>query len=106
MSRCLNIDWKAVDGASNRKRVLHLTPDEDNKFLCPVVTCLHDGYKSIRGVRKHIISMHPWYFYFDEQPRIRRDEAFKLPIKKLKGKVDFGIRYLSIQCILSITMEI
>ena len=83
--RCLNIDWKAVEGASTRKRVLHLTADEDKKYLCPVVTCLHDGYKSIRGVRKHINSIHPWYFWFDEQPRIRREEAFHLPIKKVKG---------------------
>ena len=83
-SRCLNIDWKAVDGASKKKRILHLTPEEE-KYVCPVVTCLHDGYLSVRGLRKHINSIHPWYFWFDEQPQIHRQEAVRLPKKRLKS---------------------
>ena len=82
--RRLNLDWKVLDGAAVRKRILHLTADEDQNFFCPVSTCLHDGYKSSRGVRKHINSQHPWYYWFDEQPRIQRQEAVRLPKKRIK----------------------
>ena len=30
--------------------------------------------KSKRGLRKHIDNKHPWYYYFDEQPEVKREE--------------------------------
>ena len=88
MKRCLHIDYQKLEGAKTHKRVLHLVPEDGNHqetYVCPVVTCLHDPYKSVRGLRKHINSIHPWYFYFDEPPRIQRKEAVNLPQKKLKA---------------------
>ena len=83
--RQLNVDWKAVNGAAKRKRILHLTVDENEQYICPVSTCLHNGYKSSRGLRKHINSQHEWYFWFDERPRIQRSEAAQLPRKRIKS---------------------
>ena len=71
----LNVDWKSVDGAAVRKRILKLKSDDEGYYLCPVETCLHTGFKSDRGLRKHVNTMHPWYFYFDEQPLINRNEV-------------------------------
>ena len=75
MKRCLHIDYQKLEGAKTHKRVLHLLPEDgiqQETYVCPVGTCLHDPYKSVRGLRKHINSIHPWYFYFDEPPRIQR----------------------------------
>ena len=35
---------------------------------CPVESCSHPGFTSIRGCRKHINNIHPRHFYFDENP--------------------------------------
>ena len=83
--RTLNVDWKAVDGAAVKKRVLHLSENDEGKFMCPVQTCLHDGFESSRGLRKHINTLHAWYYHFDEQPRIYRKDAARLPTRKLKS---------------------
>ena len=57
-SRCpLDKEWEAVQGPSQKKRVLHLTAEVDNTYMCPVKTCLHVAYKSIRGLRKHMNSL-------------------------------------------------
>ena len=88
MKRCLHIDYQKLEGAKTHKRVLHLLPEDgiqQETYVCPVGTCLHDPYKSVRGLRKHINSIHPWYFYFDEPPRIQRKEAVHLPQKKFKA---------------------
>ena len=82
--RILNVDWRVVDGAAKKKRIVKLKTNKENKFECPVMTCLHYAYKSSRGVRKHINSVHPWYYYFDEQPKIQRQKAFCLPKKRMK----------------------
>ena len=73
--KTLNVDWKAVNGAAVQKRMLKLVRSDNGYFLCPITTCLHIGFKSDRGVRKHINTMHPWYLYFDEQPIINRSEV-------------------------------
>ena len=73
--RVLNVDWRAIDGACHKKRILHLKGDSNGLFFCPIKTCLHMGYKSKRGLRKHIDSTHTWYYYFNEQPAVNRDEA-------------------------------
>ena len=74
-----------MEGASQKKRVLHLTAEVDNTYMCPVKTCLHDAYKSIRGLRKHIESIHAWYYYFEEKPRLHRQEAVQLQKVRLKS---------------------
>lgn len=82
--RSLNVDWRVVDGAAKKKRIVKLETNKEKKFECPVMTCLHYAYNSSRGLRKHINSVHPWYYYFDEQPRIQRQKAFCLPKKRMK----------------------
>ena len=83
--RQLQIDWKEVEGAAVRKRILHLREDENNEYICPIPTCLVSGYKSGRGLRKHINAHHSWYFWFNEKPRIQRNQAADLPKKKFKS---------------------
>ena len=73
--KLLNVDWQRVKGAAIRKRILRLKANADGFFICPIITCLHVGFKSDRGLRKHIESIHPWYFYFDKQPEINRDNV-------------------------------
>ena len=84
-SKRLNVDWKSVDGAAVKKRILKLKRNEESYFLCPVTTCLHTGYKSDRGLRKHINTMHPWFFYFDEQSPINRSEVALKDAKQRKS---------------------
>ena len=73
------VDWMAVDGAAHKKRRLHLDNDEDGLFNCPINVCLHTGFKSVRGLRKHINANHGWYYYFDKQPVLARNE---IPLSK------------------------
>ena len=75
--KVLNVDWKLINGATVKRRILKLKRNADGYFLCPISTCLHIGFRSDRGLRKHIDSAHPWYYYFDEQPVINREEAVK-----------------------------
>ena len=82
--RTLEVDWAAVDGAACKKRRLHLDKDDQDLFNCPIDLCLHTGFRSVRGLRKHINGLHGWYYYFDAQPVLRRNE---IPISKgLRGK--------------------
>ena len=53
--------------------------------MCPITTCLHVGFKSDRGLRKHINTGHPWYYYFDEQPVINRDKVAKKDEERRKS---------------------
>ena len=39
--------------------------------------CLHADFKSSRGLRKHINTKHPWYFYFDRQPEVKKENMFE-----------------------------
>ena len=68
------VDWKSVSGAASKKRMLKLQRNSDELYPCPVATCLHIGFKSDRGARKHLNTAHPWYFYFDQQPLITKSE--------------------------------
>ena len=83
--KVLNVDWKLIHGAAVKKRVLRLKRNADGYFLCPITFCLHIGFRSDRGLRKHIDSTHPWYYYFDEQPAINRDEAAQKDEEKRKS---------------------
>ena len=73
--KVINVDWKLINGAATKKRILRLKRNADGMFLCPISTCLHIGFKSDRGLRKHIDNTHSWYYYFDEQPAINKNEA-------------------------------
>ena len=73
-SRCLFVDWKAVNGAAHGKRKLIIRENESSLFTCPVKLCLHADFRSSRGLRKHIDGKHPWYYYFEDQPEIKREE--------------------------------
>ena len=83
--RVLSVNWKAVDGAAARKRILHLKSSSNGTFICPLQACLHLGFKSNRGLRKHINNTHPWYYFFDEQPTINKEQAAQEYKKKLKA---------------------
>ena len=73
-SRCLLVDWKAICGAAHAKRRLILRENGSGMFTCPMKYCLHEDFKSNRGLRKHIDMKHPWYYYFDRQPEVKREE--------------------------------
>lgn len=71
VSKVLRIDWSLLPNARNKRRVLKLRPNSNGHFNCTVDNCLHDEFKSARGVRKHIDTRHPWFFYFDVEPSIK-----------------------------------
>ena len=73
--RTLCFDWFTLEGARKNKRKLHLEPDPNGMYICPVSSCLHVGFKSQRGLRKHIKNKHDWYYYFDEQPNVKREDG-------------------------------
>ena len=84
--RCLNIEWQHIEGAAKKKRILHLAAEDGTGgYACPISICLHDSFKSSRGLRKHLDNIHPWYYYFDNRPSIQRQIAVKLPKKMLKA---------------------
>ena len=109
--RTLCIDWLSLAGANKSKRKLHLQADDGGIYSCPVKSCLHVGFKSQRGLRKHIDNKHEWYYYFDTQPSFRREEAKqRIPArlkasthKKLSFSIDKGtgldfVRWLQTPC--------
>ena len=83
--RLLYLDWKELDGAAKKKRVLSFRENDENEYICPVNGCLHIAFKSQRGIRKHINSIHPWYFYFDQQPKVNREQAKEQSTSSLRN---------------------
>ena len=83
--RTLHVDWKEVDGAMKKKKVLRLRPNETGEYVCPVENCLHTNYMSKRGLRKHIDNIHTWYYYFDKQPFVE-----KLSLSSENSEVSMG----------------
>lgn len=82
-SRSLFVNWRAVDGSAHGKRKLVLRKNDKELYTCPINLCLHSDYKSSRGLRKHIDGKHSWYYYFDEQPEVKREEIeMNQPAKK------------------------
>lgn len=67
------MDWKSVEGAAVKRRKLKYLPNADGVYLCPVTSCLHIGFKSVRGLRKHVDSCHEWLYYFEQQPELNRN---------------------------------
>jgi len=71
MNKKGKVDWSKIDGSSPKPRRLHLEKEEtDSLYHCPIQVCDHDGFKSQRGCRKHVITRHSWFFFFDEKPDI------------------------------------
>ena len=62
--------WKNALGAKLKPKRLKLVADSDGFFVCPIVNCDSEKYRSIRGCRKHVFSKHGWFYYFDEKPDI------------------------------------
>ena len=69
----LVVNWKAIDGSARQKKMLRLCRDSNGKFMRFIDGCLHTGFKSNRGLRKHIDTRHPWYYYFDKEPTVKRE---------------------------------
>lgn len=77
-SRNLVVNWRSLDGAAQGRRKLHLRPNLNGFFTCPLLKiCLHTDFKSCRGLRKHINKKHPWYFYFDRQPEVKKENMLE-----------------------------
>ena len=72
--RVLFVDWHSVNGSAQAKRKLSLQENDKGKYTCPAKLCLHSDFSSKRGLRKHIDNKHPWYYYFDDQPEVKREE--------------------------------
>ena len=70
VKRKLRVDWSKVPGASLCRKKLYLRPETDGIYLCPDRQCLHTGFRSKRGCRKHIDSKHEWKYYFEERPNL------------------------------------
>ena len=64
----LNVNWRLIDGAVKHKRVLRLRANEDGNFMCPVDNCMHLGFRSCRGLRRHIDIRHSWLYWFEKEP--------------------------------------
>jgi hypothetical protein len=73
-NRRLKVNWSAINGAAHAKRKLILRQNEHKMYTCPVQFCLYSDFKSSRGLRKHIDSKHAWFYFFDKQPEIKREE--------------------------------
>ena len=61
--RKAQINWKSVEGAFAKPRLLHLAKGSDGLDHCPVTGCEHVGFASQRGCRKHVKTKHGWYYY-------------------------------------------
>ena len=79
----LYVNWKVFNGAATNKKTLKLR-DVSGIFKCPVEKCLHCGFRSQRGLRKHTNNRHAWFYYFDEEPSVKREDIDKGEIVKLK----------------------
>ena len=74
VSRNIVVNWKSLGGAAQGRRKLKLRSNCKGSFTCPILKiCLHTDFKSSRGLRKHINMKHPWYFYFDRQPEVKKE---------------------------------
>ena len=81
----LSVNWKVIDGAARQKKMLRLRPNEDGQFVCGVENCMHTGFRSSRGLRRHIDTIHAWYYYFDKKPSVSRDDLVQDP-EKIRAK--------------------
>ena len=90
----LVVNWKAIDGSARQRKMLRLRRDTNGKFMCFIEGCLHTGFKSNRGLRKHIDARHPWYYYFDKEPSVKR-EVIEKEKEKLKSFISRAVSFNS-----------
>ena len=64
--RQLRIDWSTIAGASTIRKKINLVAQVNGVYKCPYTQCLHVGFKSKRGCRKHIDTKHQWLYYFED----------------------------------------
>ena len=83
--RILSVDWQSIEGAAKKRRRLTLEIDKDGIYVCPVENCLHGGFRSQRGLRKHINSKHAWFYYFQKEPKFERSQVREQVRQKLKA---------------------
>ena len=81
----LRVNWRVIDGAAHKKKILRLRPNEDGLYMCPVGDCMHTGFRTSRGLRKHIDSRHSWFYFFENKPAVGRDQLVADP-SKLRSK--------------------
>lgn len=62
-------EWRSAIGASKKPRRLHLKADRNGFVYCPVSTCDHSGFRTVRGCRKHTAQQHGWWFFFTKRPQ-------------------------------------
>ena len=89
----LMIDYSKITDGFPAKRKLRLA-SINSVYLCPVSNCLHSGFKSKRGCRKHVSSRHDWYYFFENEPNIQNhinDERKKQHNKILPPKHAFSV---------------
>ena len=92
-SKLIKIRYADIDGAFPARRKLRLVKT-NNLFLCPIRNCLHTGFLSKRGLRKHINTRHSWWYFFDEEPDVTDEieEARKQKkVEKSFNKNSFSI---------------
>ena len=90
-------DWSTVENASKKRRQLVLRRSADDTFHCPVQECSHAGFQSKRGCRKHVNNLHPWFFYFENDPGPSKSGRWVLQNKhrKCKETVNNAHAYIS-----------
>jgi hypothetical protein len=81
----LSVDWKSIAGAAQKRRRLSFDADEDGVYQCPVENCLHVGFKSRRGLRKHINTKHEWFYYFKNEPKFEPAHVKASVTRRLKA---------------------
>lgn len=85
--RQLSINWSKVPGAKVPRKRICLKLSSNGVYQCPDTQCLHYGFKSKRGCRKHINSKHAWLYYFEKRPTVNSDileSARRDPISKVE----------------------
>ena len=80
----LHVNWKAFNGAATNNKTLKLREDASGISNFPIDKCLHCGFRSQRGLRKHNNNRHAWLYYFDQEPSVKREDIEKGEIVKLK----------------------
>ena len=91
--QAIMIRWSEIEGAFTTRRKLRLVKSND-LYYCVVKNCIHGGFKSGRGLRKHLNAKHGWWFWFDSQPDITaeiQEARKKKTIEKLLNKGSFSI---------------
>ena len=92
----LRVNWRAIEGSAKSKKILRLRADSDGNFPCPVPNCMHLGFRSSRGLRRHIDTRHSWLYWFSSEPAVNRNQLASDPEKIGSKAVTHNIPSFSI----------